>query len=139
MVPASNKFVLIGEDDKDDQEMLRDVFTAVDPSFQLVFVDTGKQLINLLGRLGNDLPCLIILDYNMPELNGADILEQLNALNAYEQIPKVIWSTSGSEKFKNRCLELGAIEYIIKPSSFSALEDVARRLIDVCSGKIVKP
>ncbi len=127
------KFIIVGEDDKDDQELLKDVFNSIDDSFRLVFVDNGKQLISLLEKLSDDqVPCLILLDYNMPELSGADILQEIRELAGYKHIPKVIWSTSGSDRFKNKCLELGAADYVIKPSSFSALKDVARYLISIC-------
>jgi CheY-like chemotaxis protein len=133
MKASSNKFIVIGEDDKDDQELLEDVFEAVDDSYRLIFVDNGKEMISLLKKLHEDqVPCLIVLDYNMPGLCGADILEEINALPAYHHIPKVVWSTSGSEKFKNKCLELGALDYVIKPSSFAALEDVVRYLMSIC-------
>lgn len=136
METPGDKFIVVGEDDKDDQELLKDVFSSIDTSFRLVFVDNGRQLISLLEKLSPDqVPCLILLDYNMPQLSGADILREINELGGYGQIPKVIWSTSGSDKFKNKCLELGAADYVIKPSSFSALEDVARYLISICGTK----
>jgi CheY-like chemotaxis protein len=134
MEPHSNKFIVIGEDDKDDQELLQEVFTSVDDSFRLVFVDNGKQAISLLEKLHVDqIPCLIVLDYNMPEMSGADILKAISSLTGYESIPKIIWSTSGSEKYKNKCLELGATDYVTKPDSFAALEDVVRYLISICN------
>ncbi len=46
------------------------------------------------------MPCLIVLDYNMPGLNGADILKEIGANERYSTIPKIVWSTSDSDKFK---------------------------------------
>lgn len=139
MQTPSNKFIVVGEDDKDDQELLKEVFSLVDDSFKLVFVDNGKQVISLLNKLhDNQVPCLIVLDYNMPEMNGADILCEINELESFKQIPKIIWSTSGSDKFKTRCLELGALDYVIKPTSFAGLQDIARYLISVCNNGIEK-
>lgn len=134
MIPSTNNLIVVGEDDKDDQELLKEVFTSIDESFSLVFADTGKQVINLLIELQDEpAPCLIVLDYNMPELNGADILKELNDRGIYRSVPKVVWSTSGSEKFKLRCLQLGAADYVIKPDSISSLKGVARYLISICS------
>ena len=128
------KFILLGEDDLDDQELLTEVFSTADESIRLLFVDSGKQVLSLLEKLGNEhLPCLIILDYNMPGLNGADILRELNSNDRYAHIPRIIWSTSGSETFKNKCLELGAVDYVIKPSNIKDLVETAQYMLSVCS------
>ena len=129
-----DKFILLGEDDADDEELLKEVFTTLDNSFSMRFANNGRKLVTHLEQLpDSDLPCLIILDYNMPELNGADILKSLKAQARYDSIPKIIWSTSGSETYKRLCLELGACEYIIKPSSFKELTEVARYMLSFCS------
>ena len=128
------KFILLGEDDADDEELLKEVFTSLDNTYSMRFANNGRKLVSLLSQLSDkNLPCLIILDYNMPELNGADILRELKSHNRYNSIPKIIWSTSGSETYKRLCLELGACEYIIKPSSFKELTDVARHMLSFCS------
>ena len=127
------KFILLGEDDPDDQEMLTEVFSSIDNSFILLFVNNGKEVLSALEKLKDGhLPCLIILDYNMPGLSGADILKELGGNPRYSNIPKIVWSTSGSEKFRSTCMELGANDYVIKPSSNSDLEKIARYMIAQC-------
>ena len=129
----SSKFILIGEDDLDDEELLKELFSSVDPSFELTFINNGRQLIEHLGTLSdNQLPCLIILDYNMPEQNGADILENLNTNHRYADVPKIIWSTSGTETYRKKCLDLGAEDYIIKPSRVSELILAIKQMISYC-------
>ena len=129
----SSKFILIGEDDIDDEELLKELFSSVDNSFELTFINNGRQLIEHLGTLSDtQLPCLIILDYNMPELNGAEILENLNTNHRYADIPKIIWSTSGTETYRKKCLDLGAEDYIIKPSRVSELILAIKQMISYC-------
>ncbi len=128
-----SRFILLGEDDADDQEMLKEVFTSIDTAFVLFFVNNGKEIISALEKLKDDqMPCLIVLDYNMPGLNGADILRELSTNERYKNIPKVVWSTSGSEKFRSVCLELGAVDYVIKPNNVVGLEEVARYMLSLC-------
>ena len=128
-----SKFILLGEDDADDQEMLKEVFTSIDISFVLFFVNNGKEVLSALEKLKDDqMPCLIVLDYNMPGLNGADILQELSTNERYKNIPKVVWSTAGSEKFRKVCLELGAVDYVIKPNNVVGLEEVARYMLSLC-------
>ena len=129
----SSKFILLGEDDIDDEELLKELFSSVDNSFLLTFINNGKQLVDYLDALPeNLLPCLIVLDYNMPELSGADILEILKTRERYNSVPKIIWSTSGTETFRKRCLELGAEDYLIKPSRVSELIQAIQYMISFC-------
>jgi DNA-binding response OmpR family regulator len=129
----ASKFILIGEDDIDDQELLKEIFASVDSSFRLLFANTGEQVLSALRKLNDEqLPCLIVLDYNMPGLTGADILKELNNESRYTGIPRIIWSTSGSDSFKNTCLELGASDYLIKPTNLKEMEDHVRYMLSVC-------
>jgi CheY-like chemotaxis protein len=133
MSSHQTKFILVGEDDKDDQELLAEIFTSIDDSYRLMFVDTGTEAMSLLHKLNDDQkPCLILLDYNMPQANGADILKEIIRLGIYEDIPKIIWSTSGSDRYKTICLELGATDYLIKPSNLKDLEKAVRYMLSFC-------
>jgi len=85
---SPSKFILLGEDDPDDQDMLKEVFATIDNSFILFFVNNGKEVLSALEKLKNDqMPCLIVLDYNMPGLNGADILHEIGQNERYDSIP----------------------------------------------------
>ena len=127
------RFILCGEDDKDDEDLLLEIFTSVDDSYTLYFVNNGRRLVSALDQLPDDkLPCLLILDYNMPELNGAEILKELKKNKRYQSIPKIIWSTSGAEMYKQICLNLGARDYVIKPSSVKELQEVVKYMISLC-------
>jgi CheY-like chemotaxis protein len=131
--PEVSKFILIGEDDLDDEELLKELFFSVDESFTLTFINNGRRVVEYLQSVPDqELPCLIILDYNMPELDGAHILEELKNDNRYLGVPKIIWSTSQSETYRKKCLELGADDYIIKPSKVSELIDAIKYVISFC-------
>jgi len=128
-----SRFILLGEDDADDQDMLKEVFTSIDTAFVLFFVNNGGEIISALEKLKDDqMPCPIVLDYNMPGLNAADILRELSTNKRYKNIPKVVWSTAGSEKFRSLCLELGALDYVIKPNNITDLERIARYMLSLC-------
>jgi CheY-like chemotaxis protein len=130
-IPA--KFILLGEDDLDDEDLLREILEDIDNSYYLLFINNGRKLMDFLNELpDNHLPCLILLDYNMPELTGAEILKEMKKNPRYNSVPKVIWSTSGSETFKKNCIELGANEYVLKPSNVNDLIALARHLLSLC-------
>lgn len=131
--PEVSKFILIGEDDLDDEELLKELFFSVDDSFTLTFINNGKGVVDYLHSVPDDhRPCLIILDYNMPELDGAHILKVLKDDGRYAEVPKIIWSTSQSETYRKKCLDLGADDYIIKPSKVNELIEAVKYMISFC-------
>ena len=130
-----SKYILLGEDDIDDEELLTEVFATIDNSFSLLFVNNGRDVIDTLEKIEDHLPCLIILDYNMPALNGSEILLGLKRFKRYDLIPKIIWSTSASNTYKKSCLEAGASDYVIKPSNMDGLIEVARHMLSFCSAR----
>jgi CheY-like chemotaxis protein len=124
------KLILIGEDDIDDKEILEEIFLSIDPSIRLTFINDGQKLVSFLeNAMPENFPGLIILDYNMPHLNGAEILESLQQNVKVKNIPKIIWSTANADGFKNICLQLGACEYLVKPSRFSDLESMIKQML----------
>ena len=130
---ADSKSILFGEDDIDDEELLQEIFSSVDNSLTLTFINNGKKLVDYLDAVPDHLlPCLVVLDYNMPELDGAAILEKLKYHMRYANVPKLIWSTSQTETFKKKCLELGADNYITKPSKVSELVETVRYMLSLC-------
>ena len=126
--------ILLAEDDVDDQELIVHAFTEVTSDFRLHIVNDGKELINFLTTTSdNKLPCLIVLDYNMPEMNGAQVLQMLTGDKRYENIPKIILSTSSNPKYIQDCLHKGANAYRVKPDSFSQLVVLAKEMLELCS------
>ena len=130
---AALQQILLGEDDADDEELLKELFASVDGAFSLVFINNGRKLVEYLDSAPDDgLPCLIVLDYNMPELNGEEILKELQKKPRFTHIPKIIWSTSQRDAYRKRCLDAGADDYIIKPASVNELLESIRYMISIC-------
>jgi CheY-like chemotaxis protein len=122
--------ILLAEDDIDDQELLVEAFSEIDPAIQLNSFSTGKKFLNHLEKLpDSEIPNMIILDYNIPEINGAEILEKLESDKRYQHVVKLVWSTSNSALYENSCLSLGAKAYLVKPSNITALMDLAKKML----------
>ena len=132
IINPSSKFILLGEDDIDDQEILEEIFSTIDTSCNLQFFNNGRKVISHLENADDNLPCLIVLDFNMPELNGAEILKILSRDQRLKPIPKIIWSTSNAPVYKAMCLELGAIDYLVKPSKINELENMVKHMLSYC-------
>lgn len=122
--------ILLAEDDIDDQELLTDAFSEIDPSVNLIAFSTGKKFLSYLRNLADtDIPAMIILDYNIPEINGAEILKILEENSRYNTVVKLVWSTSNSPMYENSCLALGAKAYLVKPSNITALTELAKKIL----------
>ena len=131
--PLPVKTILIAEDDVDDQDFITEALLQIDNSFTIQTVLNGTHVLTYLEKLSDtQMPQLIILDYHLPELDGADVLQLLTQNPRYAPIPKIVWSNSNSPHYKNRSLEQGAALYMVKPSTITAIEDLARQMLGFC-------
>jgi CheY-like chemotaxis protein len=132
-MPSNVKTILLAEDDIDDQDFITEAFQKIDSSLTIHTVLNGTKVLPFLDSLSDEqLPQLILLDYNLPEQNGAYVLEQLTKSSRYQSIPKIVWSTSNWAQYRNRCLELGAAFYMVKPSDIKGIENLARQMVELC-------
>jgi len=131
-MPLKRK-ILIADDDREDLEILTEVFGQLDNHMSIHTVENGSQVFRYLSSIADDdLPCVIVLDYKMPVLNAAEVLEKIRDEARYSHIPKVVWSSSGRKEDMSRCLNAGAKEYFIKPSKTSELKRMAGIMLRYC-------
>jgi CheY-like chemotaxis protein len=123
------KFVLYADDDVDDKDWVTDACKAVDQTLQMVFVDNGRQVIDYLLGKPAQMPALIVLDLNMPELDGRQTLQKLKSLPEYQEIPVAIVTTSANNMDREVCQRLGASIYLTKPDTHKAWQDIVRQLL----------
>ena len=116
-VANRNAKILIAEDDFEDRLMLSQTFAELGFGELVDFAVDGIFLISHLEE-SIDTIKLIVLDLNMPRLNGTETLRRLKINSKFQQIPVIIFSTSINDIEKNNCLQLGAIDYIVKPGRY---------------------
>lgn len=122
--------ILLADDDADDQELLIEAFSKTEPRVQIHSVVFGKDVIKYLESLSDDLlPDLIILDYNMPDCNGVEVLQQLNTTGRYTAIPIVLWSTSNADFYREAARRNGARDYFYKPNRFDDVVNLSRKIL----------
>jgi CheY-like chemotaxis protein len=104
------------EDDPDDR-VLFDIFYAHRDDVEfLPSVPGGVELIQFLERASDiDLPSMIILDQNMPMMNGKQTLKYLKTHERYSDIPVMIYSTYTDNNLICECMDLGAARVVAKP------------------------
>ena len=135
--PFAQKVIVLADDDIDDQDLLTEAFQSIAPDILVKKAFSGKEVLQLLEEYSNNHnPFLIILDYNMPDFNGPEVLKRIHHLFRFEKVPKVIWSTSDSPLYQQLCLENGADFYFKKPISYSDVLKQARELIELGNERI---
>jgi CheY-like chemotaxis protein len=130
------RVILLADDDAEDSELLEEALIKHDPEAHVERVASGQEAIKyLLSHLERKLPCMVILDYKMPGLNGADVLMRIAEDQRLAEIPKVVWSTSSENAHIEACRRAGAIDYFIKPTNSKLLGEMARRMVNICRRK----
>lgn len=125
--------ILMADDDKDDQLLARDAMREGQVVNELRFVNDGVELLEYLRGEGqfagdNPRPGIILLDLNMPRMDGREALAQLKQDPNLRRIPVVILTTSKTEEDMLRGYDLGAASYLTKPVTFQGLVELMSAL-----------
>lgn len=127
--------ILMADDDPDDRELTREALEASRIRNPLHFVSDGEELMEYLRRTGRyqkadsaPRPGLILLDLNMPRMDGREALGLIKSDPELRAIPTVILTTSSADEDVYRSYSLGANSFITKPVTFDGLVGVVRAL-----------
>lgn len=131
--------VLVAEDDPDDCLLIKKAVASINAPYHLFFVSDGLQLLDFLRRQGPydsdskaPKPDLILLDLNMPKLDGRGALSLIKKDKDLMHTPVVVFSTSSASSDMELTLRLGAKSFITKPSSFQEFKSILSSLADFC-------
>jgi CheY-like chemotaxis protein len=125
--------IAYADDDIEDLELFAEAVSQVNPLFKVQSFSEGEQLLEYLKQCTDDrLPCLILLDYNMPKMSGIELLQMIAADGRFGIIPKVILSTSISPATKEQALDNGATLFFNKPRSIAEVYKLATELMAFC-------
>ena len=126
--------ILYAEDDPDDRELLREALEHKGVAHEIVETANGREaLLYLRSTRGiQNPPSLILLDLNMPVLNGRETLAIIKSEKDTAAIPVVVFTTSASPLDKEFC-DRFSVEMITKPSTPEELNSVADRLFTYCN------
>jgi CheY-like chemotaxis protein len=127
------KIVLLADDDYDDQQLFAEALQMTDSEFLLHSVSSARDVLAYLNSQEVRQPSLVILDYNMPDQNAAEILALVRSNSLFSTIPVLVWSTSDASIYKKLCMEKGANAYFQKPNSFGELVDTTRQMLTYAS------
>jgi CheY-like chemotaxis protein len=115
--------ILVADDDHEDRQLIQDALKESRLLNPLHFVGDGEALLKTLHD-AKELPGLILLDLNMPKMDGREALKEIKSNPRLKRIPVVILTTSGAEEDVYRTYNLGVNSFITKPVKFSSLVEV---------------
>lgn len=119
---------MLADDDRDDIELFQSAVKECSLNIKVSTAGDGQMLIELLEK--ESVPDVIVLDMNMPRMNGRDCLIAIRKNRKYNNIPVIIFSTSSSQNDIHYCFSNGANYYAVKPSS----NNLRHLVSDICNG-----
>lgn len=122
--------VIVADDDEDDQLLVKEAIGEVMPC-EIISAYNGRQLIDMLRTMSlekSNLPDFILLDLNMPMLDGFTTLSQLQKDEKMKTVPVYILSTSRLDHDKKRARELGARGFYTKPILYEHLKEIVEEI-----------
>lgn len=129
----NQRYILLVEDDPDDLFIFSQAMEAIDTNIAIIETHDGFEALEYLKKAAaqQHLPCLIVLDLNMPGLNGKDTLNHLQADQVLQTVPVVVFTTSNSRADEQFCKDRG-IDYFVKPLHFNELIKTVTQLVGYC-------
>ena len=123
-----NKPIIMMADDEPMMQML--LKRLFKDEFEVQMFQNGKEALSWL--YGGNIPDLAIIDLQMPEMSGFELLEHCKASGYFKDIPFIILSAEETSSDRIKCLELGASDYVVKPFNPKELELRAKRTLKEC-------
>ena len=131
---TSHRTVLLVDDSRDDVDLALRAFAKSGITSEIVVASDGQEALDYLFSTGAhasrapDLPQLVLLDLNLPKIEGREVLRRMRADPRTKLLPVVILSTSNQESDIAKSYELGANSYVRKPVDFGQFVAVTKQL-----------
>ena len=129
-----NFIIVVADDDLDDQEIIEQSLKDCKLEVKIIAVFDGVKLMDYLlkrhiYRNNRDTPDLVLLDLNMPLMDGFDVLREIRNYDALQSIPVYVITTSSSKEDRIRAMQLGATGFYHKGASS---KDIRRIVNEIC-------
>lgn len=123
----ANKYILLVEDNTDDELLTRRALKKNNILNDIVVARDGAQAIDFLFNGGADkighLPEIVLLDLNLPKINGLEVLEKIRKEEKTRILPVIVLTTSNEDRDRIESYKLGANSYIRKPVDFEQFSE----------------
>ncbi|MBN1393393.1 MAG: response regulator [Sedimentisphaerales bacterium] len=120
--------VLLAEDDSVDAMTVKRALKDLNVTSPLVHTLNGEEALKHLKSNDNEKPCVILLDLNMPRMNGIEFLKVVKSDNELRKIPVVVLTTSQESRDKFDTFRLGIAGYIVKPAEYKKFVEAIKTI-----------
>jgi len=120
--------ILLVEDDRVDVMMVQRALKDINVTNPLEIAGNGEEALAYLKNPTNRKPCVVLLDLNMPRMNGVEFLKIVKNDEQLRRIPVVVLTSSREEQDKVDSFDLGIAGYMIKPTDFRQFIEVAKTI-----------
>jgi CheY-like chemotaxis protein len=127
-VRVKNKPILLIEDDQVDMMRAARALKEIGVTNEVVHRENGEDALNYLRDENSDKPCLILLDLNMPVMNGIEFLQAVKKDERLRRVPVVVLTTSDDQQDKLNSFNLGVAGYMAKPVDYREFVEVMRSI-----------
>lgn len=124
----SSKSILLVEDDQVDVMTVKRALKEIHVTNPVVNLENGEEALKYLRDPGNEKPCIILLDLNMPIMNGIEFLQIAKQDAQLRRIPVVVLTTSEEQQDKVSSFDLGVAGYMAKPVDYRQFVEVMRTI-----------
>jgi CheY-like chemotaxis protein len=127
-------YILLADDNENDLELETRALSQYHLANEIVIVRDGAEALDFLFRRGeysrrsSSNPLVILMDINMPRVNGLEVLEQIKSDPVLSSIPVVMLTSSRQSPDVERCYKLGANAYVVKPVDFAQFADAVKTI-----------
>ncbi len=130
MVDEQEVTILLVEDDPGHARLVEKNLRRAAIANEIVTVGDGQQALDHLFGGGDRtaLPVLVLLDLNLPVLDGYQVLERIKADERTRRIPVIVLTTTDDAREVSRCYELGCNVYVVKPVEYERFSEAIRKL-----------
>ena len=126
-------YILLVDDDADDIMLLKDAIVSANDYYTLHEAHDGRMALDFLHSIKAErLPCLIVLDINMPVLNGRELLAIMKSDEELKDVPVIFFTTSSHPEDVKYAAQFN-VELITKPFNLSLLSEAAKKIITFCN------
>lgn len=131
--PDQQHTILWADDDADDLFIIKDIFGSYEVKHQVVEANNGREAIDYLhsATCPSQFPCLVVLDINMPLMNGKDALTMIKNEPRFASVTVVVFTTSDNEKDRRFCEQFG-VEMFSKPHTYQGFKGMIDKLLTLC-------
>ncbi|MBT3260064.1 MAG: response regulator [Deltaproteobacteria bacterium] len=124
----SSKPILLIEDDQVDAMTVKRALKEIKVTNRLDIMQNGEEALSFLRNPENEKPGIILLDLNMPKMNGIEFLKIAKRDETLKRIPVVVLTTSKAEQDKVDSFDLGVVGYMLKPVDYIKFVEVVRTI-----------